>query len=1070
MNTWLTLKEWSQFGGALALEVGILFFAAKLIALRLRSAQWRRALWQTVVIAMFIVVIGELNGVRGFLRPQNEPDVSAPPQRAVVVTFKDAEMPAPLPLDLISPDQFVTPTQPATISRWQRRASWPALAWLAGTLLVAGRVLLAQFIALVFRLRCRRIDDADLRARAERIRNTLGIRRLVSLIENKRAIAPFTFGTLRPVIVLPRRFMETFTLEQQDVALLHEMAHIAGFDSAWRSVSDLTVAVFWWHPLVWLARRELAHASELAADESSLLLHDGPGRLAECLVACAKELRRPALTTWLGMDGGGFRSALGQRVTRLLQLKPGCKIARGVPWYLRVIAPALGALVLWAGIAVALKPLNPNTPNWRSSILGTALAAAEIKPTAVPETPKGNALEGVREDKSLFELNRLGNKLGGTLDSETAKAYLDVIRSEAAKRVQEGKISYETGRNEAARSNLQAALQLDPKNEAALYYLSLVQYREASIAARKLAIDSTADTNAARAPRVDPQRQAIHKKLRQILLAEWGPIDNRPLTEVIRDLNDAIIRQDSGGKGISFFISPNADPVGRGSGAGPALDPAGLPIPAAGGGTPDLNGVNIRLGTKLKHLDIEEVLNILMIIAETKIKYSVEDFGILISAKGNEPTPLHTRFFRLDPKAFLQALKSVETGTFYETHRRGGGRGERRTNDNPGIQFNTDPPPTNLVPVLKSFFQAAGVDLNAPGRSLFYSDRKSDVMVRATLQELDTVEKALQLLSMNPPQLTIRVKVMEVERDGKGTLGDLYLGSVGAVTNAAPGPSRQGNDLIGDGPRRAPPSEPRLAKSLTVEQLRAAKPEQATTTGILTDEQFRAVIKGLEQRGGTDLLSAPSITTVSGRQAQIKVVDIKYIVTDLDINGQDPKKKEAAAERRKEFEKSLDPHNTNNPTVEPQWTDNGRTIQPIAEPFELGPVVDIVPYVQADGWTIQMTVIPSLQEFIGYDDPGDFVASVGGKTNRVTSPTPLPKFRLRKVATSATVWDGQTLVIGAGSARHLEQKRNPDGTTTNTFVEKELFFFITPQLIDAAGNAMHSKEEQPFTRKNAPPR
>src|SRR5689334_16334161 len=100
MNTWPTLKEWWQFGGALALEVGILFLAAKLIALRLRSAQWRRALWQTVVIATFIVVMGELNGVRGFLRPHKEPDVSAPPQRAVVVTFKDAEMPAPLPLEM----------------------------------------------------------------------------------------------------------------------------------------------------------------------------------------------------------------------------------------------------------------------------------------------------------------------------------------------------------------------------------------------------------------------------------------------------------------------------------------------------------------------------------------------------------------------------------------------------------------------------------------------------------------------------------------------------------------------------------------------------------------------------------------------------------------------------------------------------------------------------------------------------------------------------------------------------------------------------------------------------------
>ena len=99
MNTWPTLTEWWQFSGTLVLEVGLLFLAAKLITLRLRSAQWRRALWQTAVIAMFIVVMGELNGVRGLMRPPSEPGAIVPPQRAVVVTFKDAEMPAEFLLD-----------------------------------------------------------------------------------------------------------------------------------------------------------------------------------------------------------------------------------------------------------------------------------------------------------------------------------------------------------------------------------------------------------------------------------------------------------------------------------------------------------------------------------------------------------------------------------------------------------------------------------------------------------------------------------------------------------------------------------------------------------------------------------------------------------------------------------------------------------------------------------------------------------------------------------------------------------------------------------------------------------
>ena len=38
----------------------------------------------------------------------------------------------------------------------------------------------------------------------------------------------------------------------------------------------------------------------------------------------------------------------------------------------------------------------------------------------------------------------------------------------------------------------------------------------------------------------------------------------------------------------------------------------------------------------------------------------------------------------------------------------------------------------------------------------------------------------------------------------------------------------------------------------------------------------------------------------------------------------------------------------------------------------LGPVLDVIPYVCADGYTIQMTIIPTYTEFLGYDDPGGF--------------------------------------------------------------------------------------------------
>ena len=122
MNAWPTLREWMQFGGMLALELVIVFAVAKLVALRVRSAQGRRALWQITLLAMLLVSVGELNGVRGWLRlPEKKtPSPDAATQK-VVVTLKDVE-PTWNCFATLKPARLVPPQPAPRPSRWQQRA------------------------------------------------------------------------------------------------------------------------------------------------------------------------------------------------------------------------------------------------------------------------------------------------------------------------------------------------------------------------------------------------------------------------------------------------------------------------------------------------------------------------------------------------------------------------------------------------------------------------------------------------------------------------------------------------------------------------------------------------------------------------------------------------------------------------------------------------------------------------------------------------------------------------------------------------------------------------------------
>jgi len=416
-----------------------------------------------------------------------------------------------------------------------------------------------------------------------------------------------------------------------------------------------------------------------------------------------------------------------------------------------------------------------------------------------------------------------------------------------------------------------------------------------------------------------------------------------------------------------------------------------------------------------------------------------------------------------------------------------------------GVRYLTRETDTaELATIVHDYFAAAGVLLDPP-KSIFFNDRLGYLMVRATMQDLDIIEQAVQVLNTLPPELTIETKIAEVTQDDNRALGfdwllgNTLLGGKREAQQRGTAPSFGGRTpsssaakprgvYPGPGAFTAPtpgyvfPSAPdnSLAQGLHPgEPGGPTAPAILTMTGILTDPQFRVVIKALEQRQGVDLLSAPKITTVSGRQAQIKVVDVKSIVTDLNLN---------------QTSSGGGLGTVGGGAAVGGGGVVGSTIQPITEPIELGPVLDVVPYVSADGYTIQMTLIPTLKEFIGYDleTAKLFQAqaqSVGGAVgNPLTTTTPLPQFRLRQVVTSCIVWDGQTVVLGGLISENVSKIKDKvpilgDLPIAGRFFrseasmssKKNLLIFVTPTIIDPSGNRMHSEEEMPFAQNPIPP-
>jgi general secretion pathway protein D len=239
--------------------------------------------------------------------------------------------------------------------------------------------------------------------------------------------------------------------------------------------------------------------------------------------------------------------------------------------------------------------------------------------------------------------------------------------------------------------------------------------------------------------------------------------------------------------------------------------------------------------------------------------------------------------------------------------------------------------------------------------------------------------------------------------------------------------------------------------------------------GLLTDPQFQMVVRALNQKKGVDVLSAPRVTTKSGQRALIEIVrEFRYPT---------------------QFDPPQVPQTIGSATRDSSVVSLGGTSSVPVTPttpthFETrntGVTLEVEPVVGPDGVTIDLNLVPQVVEFEGFINYGSpilapsssFVDTMTG--GLITSPQSVitpnvinqPVFSTRKVTTSVSVWDGQTVVLG-GLMREDVQKtedRTPVlgdiplvgrlfRNNAEQHIKRNLIIFVTARLINPGGQLM----------------
>lgn len=538
-------------------------------------------------------------------------------------------------------------------------------------------------------------------------------------------------------------------------------------------------------------------------------------------------------------------------------------------------------------------------------------------------------------------------------------------------------------------------------------------------------------------------------------------------------------------------------PATGGSPEAPALMPTPLPAAAivapAVVAAPAISPADARITITLNQIPLGEALR--YIASQAGLKVKIEPYAVSIIPISEQSADLITKEYRVPPgfitttvnaeasslNAPVKAVGAGATGTAKDTVESTGGH---QLVNREGA---------------KEFLESQGVPF-PQGASANFLPQSSRLIVRNTEDNLELVDALVEQANVTgPKQVEIESKFVEITQNNLKELGfDWLLGQfnignkkvfggggtsgTSPATNPADFPFvAPGGIPVGQFPVTGGNRSGNLAISANaIDALlfpsmgaSAVAPGIFGLSGVFTDPQFQVVIRALNQKKGVDLLSAPRVTTKSGQRAVIEIVREFRYPTQF----QPPQIPQTFAERA---------------TIATGTTiGTGATAGSGAFPvtpttptaFETrntGVTLEVEPVVGPDGVTIDLNLVPQVVEFEGFINYGSPIQTTSTNFLGQTSTTILtpniinqPIFSARKVTTSVSVWDGQTVVLG-GLMREDVQKtedRTPIvgdipivgrlfRTNVDQHIKRNLVIFVTARLVTPAGAPLNQTDEE----------
>jgi len=255
-----------------------------------------------------------------------------------------------------------------------------SLVWMLGSLFFAVRIAIGNWtIWRAVKSGTPLLEDAD------------GIK----VVESVRIHTPLLWGVARSLILVPAGW-KTRSAGERALILAHEAAHARRRDTFFQLVAELATAIYWFHPLVWMAVAKLRRESEMACDDAVIASGAMASSYADVLLGTAASFRLSSTVAPVTLAmarpsqvQARIRSVLDSRVERGALGRRAAALAMAL--LLAVVLPVAALqnggdddqVYKIGGDITAPRPIEKREPNYTQEardarIEGSVLLAIEI--------------------------------------------------------------------------------------------------------------------------------------------------------------------------------------------------------------------------------------------------------------------------------------------------------------------------------------------------------------------------------------------------------------------------------------------------------------------------------------------------------------------------------------------------------------------------------------------------------------------------------------------------------------------------------------------------------------------